>query len=115
MKRLDLEEIILNYLYDKSCDEDELFDELEYLHHSIQKYCGYSKDEYQSFEDCFNYENKRYEFDEHFLPFVLEHFLSAQKLGYSTKRYLKITPTIKNQLSVWWNKLTSMQEEKIVL
>ena len=105
MKKQQLEQIIFDYICNKSHDEDRLFDELEYYHWSIQKWCGYSKDEYEAFEDSYNWENKRYEFFDDFIPFVLDHLLLAKKLKYSVADFIKITPAVERQLVVFRKKL----------
>ena len=104
MNRLELEHVVWNYLFDISTDEEKLYDEIEDLLHHIDSWCGYEKSD---IDDYWNNETKRYEFHEDLIPFVIDHFLLAKKLKYSDwiHRFIKITPTVRRQLSVWGEKL----------
>jgi len=102
MKKNDLEQIIWDYIFNKTHDEDQLWEELEYLLHCQEKYCGYLPTE---LSDYWNEETKRYEFYDEFIPFVLRQWIEAKRNDYQTTRFLKVTPTVKRQLVQFYDKL----------
>ena len=100
MTREDVHELVWNYLFDKSYDEDKLFNEIEYLLKSFDQWCGYPQ---KDISEYWNDEKKRYEFGDEFIPFLIDHITLDNKT-YDVDG-IKITPTLKKQLILFKNKL----------
>ena len=100
MTRQEIHNLVWEYLFKKAYDEDKLFDEIEYILYSFDKWCGYSHKEIWEY---WNDDKKRYEFGDEFIPFLIDHITLDNKT-YDVDG-IKITPTLKKQLIVFKNKL----------
>lgn len=107
MTREDIHELVWDYLFDKAYDEDKLFDEIQWLLTNFDTWCGYT---HQDISEFWINERKRYEFGDEFIPFVIDH-ITLQNKNYEVEG-LKITSTIKKQLTFFKNKLEEKERIK---
>ena len=98
MTREEIHNLVWEYLFKKAYDEEKLFDEIEYVLYSFDKWCGYSQKEIWEY---WNDEKKRYEFGDEFIPFLIDHITLDNKT-YDVDG-IKITPTLKKQLILFKN------------
>ena len=105
MTREDIHELVWDYLFKKSYDEEKLFEEIEYLLKSFDNWCGYT---FKEIWEYWNEDRKRYEFGDEFIPFIIDH-ITLHNRTYDVDG-IKITPTLKKQLLVFKSKLEEKEQ-----
>ena len=106
MTREEIHNLVWEYLFKKAYDEEKLFDEIEYVLYSFDKWCGYSQKEIWEY---WNDEKKRYEFGDEFIPFLIDHITLDNKT-YDVDG-IKITPTLKKQLILFKSKIEEKEAQ----